>query len=97
MTTLRVGLSLLSLGREGARLFFNESRCPELYFLSNLNILPAVVSKLELLNRTMGMGSEVRQLLLSVRKLNLCDNRLLSSRKLACIVFNHRMECLHVY
>lgn len=43
---------------------------------------------------TVGMLSEVRQLLLSVRKLNLCDTCLLSSRKLACIVLKHRMEML---
>ena len=68
-----------------------------MYFSLKFKVLPAVVSKLELLNRTIGMGSEVRQLLLSVRKLNLCDNRLLSSGKLACIVFNQRMECSYVY
>lgn len=89
-----MGLSLLSLGREGARLFFNESRCPELCFFSNLNIPPVVVRKLELLNMTVGMVSEVRQLLLSMRKLNLCDTRLLSSRKLASIVLKHRMQML---
>lgn len=43
---------------------------------------------------TVGMVSEVRQLLLSMRKLNLCDTRLLSSRKLASIVLKHRMEML---
>lgn len=76
------------------RLFSNESRCPELHFPSNLNIPPVVVLKLELLNMTVGMVSEVKQLLLSVRKLNLCDTCLLSSRKLACIVLKHRMEML---
>lgn len=86
-----MGLLLLSLGREGASLLFNESRCPE---SSNLNISPAVVSKLELWNMAVGMVSKVRQLLLSVKKLNLCDTRLLSSRKLACVVFKHRMEML---
>ena len=63
-------------------------------FFLKLNIPPAVVWKLELLNVAVGMVSEVRQLLLSMRKLNLYDTCLLSSRKLACVVLKHRMEML---
>ena len=59
-----------------------------------LNIPPVVVLKPGLLNMTMGMVSEVKQLLLSVRKLNLCDTYFLPSRKLACIVLKHSVEML---
>lgn len=39
-------------------------------FSLSLHVPPAVVWKLELLNMTVGKVSEVRQLLLSMRKLN---------------------------